>query len=343
MVKIVCQSLVVKRGIAIMFTIRPFKEEDSEYEAVIVVENAVWPDYPGTIEEWKHRDNTRDPKYLFRRLVIEVEGKIVAHGIYCEPWWSIKPGKYYINLSVHPDYQRQGIGTALYNYVMDILAEHDPVKLISDTREDKSDAVRFLTKRGFKQVMREPVSHLDVVNFDPTRFADIPAQMDVLGIRIQSLAEIQSIDPDWKHKLWGLEWELLQDVPTTDPLTRQTFVNFEKQELGSPGFNANAQFIATHSAQWVGLSALSMALAEPEKLYTGLTGVVRNYRRKGIATALKLRAINFARRYGAKVIETDNEENNPMYGLNLKLGFKPRPAWLQFEKKLRETAEESGE
>ena len=54
-----------------MFTIRPFEQKDSEYEAVVSLENAVWPDYPGTIEEWKHRDNSRDPRYLFQRLVIE--------------------------------------------------------------------------------------------------------------------------------------------------------------------------------------------------------------------------------------------------------------------------------
>jgi len=320
-----------------MFTIRPFEQRDSEYEAVVSVENAVWPDYPGTIEEWKHKDNSRDPRYLFQRLVVEVDGKIVAHGIYCEPWWSIKPGKYYINVSVRPDHQRHGIGTAFYNHVMDILSEHDPVKLMSDTREDKADAVRFLTKRGFKQIMREPVSHLDVVTFDPSRFPGIPTKMDDLGIRIQSLTEIQAVDSDWKRRLWDLEWKLLQDVPSPDPFTQRTFENYEKQVLGSPGFNADAQFIATDAGQWVGLSALWKAQAEPEKLYTGLTGVVRSHRRKGIATALKLRAINFAKGYSARVIETDNEENNPMYYLNMKLGFRPRPAWLEFEKKIKET------
>lgn len=35
-----------------------------------------------------------------------------------------------------------------------------------------------------------------------------------------------------------------------------------------------------------------------------------------------------------KFIETDNEENNPMYQINMKLGFEPLPAWVDYEKTL---------
>lgn len=35
--------------------------------------------------------------------------------------------------------------------------------------------------------------------------------------------------------------------------------------------------------------------------------------------------------YGAKTLITDNEENNPMYQINLKMGFETKPAWLSCE------------
>lgn len=74
--------------------------------------------------------------------------------------------------------------------------------------------------------------------------------------------------------------------------------------------------------------------ADKGKFLTGLTGVVANHRRKGIAAALKLRAIKYAHQHGVKVIETGNEENNPIYQINLMLGFQPQPAWIDFEKVL---------
>ena len=74
----------------------------------------------------------------------------------------------------------------------------------------------------------------------------------------------------------------------------------------------------------------------PELLEQGITGVRRAYRRMGLATALKLRTLDYAKAHGAKFIRTDNEENNPMYQLNLDLGFRPKPGFLVYEKEFRE-------
>jgi GNAT superfamily N-acetyltransferase len=313
------------------FTIRPFEPTDSDYEQFAAVEHAVWPEYLETVDEFKHNDATRDPKYLFHRFVAEVEGRIVASGIYCEPWWSARPGKYFVNLSVHPDYRRRGIGTALYQLFVDRLAELEPVLLIAHTREDQPDALHFLDKRGYKQVMRFPISYLDVPGFDPAPFAGAAEKVEALGIRITTLAELAKVDDNWQRKFYELDWEIMQDVPVPEPITKQPFENFVERALGHPGFCPEAQFIALDGDEWVGLSGFWTAEGNPDKLFTGLTGVVRSHRRKALATAMKVQAIGFAKEYGAKIIETDNEENNPMYLLNMKLGFEAQPAWLSFE------------
>jgi mycothiol synthase len=325
-----------------MTTIRPFETTDKDYKAFALLQQAVWPEYPDTVDEWKHRDESRDPKYLFRRFVAERGGEMVASGLHCEPWWSMRPGKYWISIDVHPDHRRLGIASALYDYLLGLVTGHDPLMIISRTREDQTDALCFLDSRGFKQVMRFPVSYLDVPSFDPKPFADKVARVEALGIEIRPLAELTGEYPDWKRKLWDLDWELLQDVPVREPPTRQSFEIYEAQELGDPGFTLDGQIIALDAGRWVGKSGLWTAEGDPKKLTTGLTGVVRSHRRKGLATAMKVRSIAFARHYGARLIKTANEENNPMYKLNMQLGFEPQPAWLDFEKTIGEETEKGG-
>jgi mycothiol synthase len=316
-----------------MIRIRPFAYTETDYEAAVRIVSAVYPDQLETVEEWRHGDQTRDPQFLFARYLVELDGRIVATGIYCEPWWSFKPGKYFVNLLVDPDYQGRGIGTQFYDFLIGHVLAREPEVVTAGTREDKLASIHFLTERGYHQVQREPISELHVPQFDPKPFADISRSVVEQGIVIRSLEEIAAQDPEWKRKLWQLQGELFLDVPGPDPVTIDSFEVYQERELGSPNFRIDGQFIALDSDKWVGITALWTTEADPEKLFTGLTGVRREYRRRGIATALKLRAIDFAKRYGARTIETGNDEGNPMYQINLRLGFRPLPAWLTFEKR----------
>jgi mycothiol synthase len=316
-----------------MITIRPFAYTDADYEAAVRIVSAVYPDQGDTVEEWRHGDRTRDPQFLFARYLVELDGRIVATGIYCEPWWSFKPGKYFVNLVVDPDYQGRGIGTQFYDFLISHVLAREPQVVTAGTREDKTASIHFLTQRGYHQVQREPISELDVRHFDPEPFADVPRRVAEQGIVIKSLEELAPVDPEWKHKLWQLQGDLFQDVPGPDPITIDSFEIYRERELESPSFRSDGQFIALDGDRWVGMTALWTSEADREKLFTGLTGVGRDYRRRGIATALKLRAIDFAKRYGATTIETGNDEGNPMYQINLRLGFRPLPAWLTFEKR----------
>lgn len=316
-------------------TIRPFEPNDADYEAVVGISNGLWPDQLRSVDQFRYADENRDRRFLQERFLGEVDGGIVAIGTYGEMAWCHKPGKYYIEVEVHPGFQRRGFGRQLYEFLAAELEARNAICLMAWTREDKPEYVRFITSRGYEPVMRYAVSRLSIAEFDFGRFADVSGRMSEQGIEILRLSELDRVDPDWKRSYHELDWELSQDVPFTDPPTKETFEHFCTR-FGMPAFDADSHWFARDGKRYVGYSGLWFSEAEPKKLYTGLTGVVRTHRRRAIATALKLKGIEFARDRGVEMIETDNEDNNPMFGLNIELGFKAVPAWIEYTKALRE-------
>lgn len=318
----------------IYLDIRRSRYDDADYAAAVAIENAVYPEHPQHPDSWRYWDSNREAKYLWRRYLGEVNGQVVATAELGHTHWSYQPGKFFVYVAVAPRYQRRGIGSAVYNFLMDEVALLDPTKLVSRAREDHSGSLSFLKNRGYQPVLRAPTSRLTVADFDPAPFREKVTRVLQSGIGIKTMAQLQNEDPDWKRKVYDLEWECLQDVPTSDPLTRRSMEQFERTILNNPRLLPDAWFIAVDGEQYVGLSVLWRNLATDSLLNTGLTGVVRSHRRRGIATALKVRAIEYARCHGADEIDTDNEENNPMFQINLQLGFQPQPAFVDFEKQL---------
>jgi mycothiol synthase len=317
-----------------MITIRPFDWSDNDYRIVIDIGNANYPDELDLPELLRHRDESRDQRYMLDRVIAEMDGEAVGSCSFGESMWNHLPGKFWTYAQVHPDFQGGGVGSAIHRHVLELLSEKKPTILDSWTREDKSEAVRFLTKRGYEQVMREQSSRLALSDFRPRDFADVVDRVSTSGIRIVPLTELRDQDPEWQRKLWELDWVLTQDVPDVDAPTKRPFEVYCRQTFGKPSFFPEGFFVALDGGEYVGLTMLERGLADPTKLHTDLTGVVPSHRRRGIATALKVSALARAKATEALYVETDNEENNPMLALNVRLGFRPTPGWLHMRKRL---------
>lgn len=321
-----------------MLTIHEFQASDESYARIVQVLNGAWPDRPTTVAEIKHRDATRNPAYYYRRLLGDVDGRTVAVGSALENSWSHRPGKYYVGVDVDLAFESDEIRGQLWAALSEPLFQREPapVLLTSNTREDRPAEMRFLIGQGFEQVMRSARSRLEVQAFDFAPYAGLIEQVEAGGIAIRSLAELMDDDPEWQRKMYDLDWAAGQDEPSPEPLTRISFEDFARQFFDAPNFLPEGMFIAVDGDEYVGLSGLERDLVRPEHLYTGFTAVVPSHRRRKIASALKLKAIAFARQYGAKTLGTGNEENNPMYQINLRLGFRPLPGWVDFHKKIEQ-------
>lgn len=314
-------------------TIRPFSPTD--FPAVVEVLNAVHPEYPTTETELHFEDDHRDPRCRFERWIAECDGKVVGCGHYGNAAGWFHPRKFWIDLSVHPEHQGRGVGSTLYNRLLELMAPFDPLLLRTGAREDKQHSVQFLLNRGFREDMRAWESRLNVEEFDPSPYADVEKKVRAQGIEIKTLRELES-DPERDVKLYDLDWLLDQDIPQPESPTRVSFEFFREHTFDNPNLLPDGYLVAVHDGTYVGVSTLWTSQGTDD-LYTGLTGVRREYRRRGIALALKLRAIAYARSLGRAVIRTWNESNNrPMLSINERLGFVKQPAWIDFVKHFEE-------
>jgi GNAT superfamily N-acetyltransferase len=321
-----------------MFTIRPFDPIDEEYEAIAAIAKAVWMYNSPTAADYKHRDRGWDSTYLYQRLVVEENGRLLAVASYNETPWSYLPGKYQWQILVHPDQERWGIGSAVYEHIQLALQQREPAPtlIVTMTREDKPQSIRFLQKRGYQQTMRWLVSQLDVTQFEAARFAGLRQKLANEGIVIRTLPEQIEIDPGWQRAIYDLDWQLTLDEPSPQPPTRLPFEQYVHDFIEAHYVILEAWWVALHNGRYIGMTQLNRNQHDPNGFETGFTGTLRDYRRRGLATALKAIAIEYAQQQGAQTILTGNEENNPMYQLNVKLGFRSITAELSYEKRLGE-------
>lgn len=311
--------------------IRDFEERD--YEAYADLHNRVFTDYPESAAERRRHDELKDPKFLWRRWVWEEHGRILGTGFYGQEAWHYHPRKFFVEAVVDPEARRRGIGTALYDHVTAALEEKDPIGLLSFTNEDWPASRRFAAERGFEDGMRMQESRCDIRAFDPAGFTAELEQVKEQGVVMKSWAEIDGDEAE-ERKLYALGQQLLSDMPRVEPHVPPGFERWRKQALESPRFLPELYMIALDGDAYVGLSNF-WACQVDGRVSTGLTGVLADYRRRGIATALKVRALSAARAAGFRSTLTWNAaENAGMLGINFRMGFEAAPTWIEMEKTL---------
>jgi len=319
-------------------TPRPFKIRDftsDDYEAVAAMGNRVFPEYPSSADEFRHADESREAKCLHRRYIAEEDGVLLGHGIYEQRAAVYHPRKFEIEMMVHPEHQGRGIGRLLYEAIFRALEEHQPIALHTTAREDMPRPCRFFTDRGFEEVMRIWEMRANPQTLDLRPWSESEENLRGQGIRLVSFADLDA-DPEHARKAHALNDRLMRDVPLPVPATTRDFESWEKALRSNPNFLPEAYLFALDGDRYVGTTAIWGSQGNDD-LYIGLSGTLAEYRRRGIAQALKVRSLAWAKERGATVVKTWNESANmKILRLNEKLGFVRQPAWIQYRKALRE-------
>ena len=278
---------------------------DADLEAMIQVQALVRPDWRPKLENLRHHlDSNPDLTYFVGRLGDEP----VACG-FVEPWGPLSQG----DIAVVPARRRSGIGSALFAEVSGRGRALDKEEIQGEVQESDADSRAFFEHRGFAQVGGEKALVLELDGFEPPA-VDAPA-----GVRIVTRAD----EPDRLDEMYAIATQADEDIPGSAGV--QSFERWRAMDIDRPTCLPELCFIAVAGDEVVGYAFLQ---AHEERAFHGLTATRRDWRRKGVATALKRAEIAAAKGAGFERLLTESEERNePMRRLNEKLGFVPAPEW----------------
>ena len=230
--------------------------------------------------------------------------------------------KFNIWIVVEPALRRQGVGSKLWEASLDFLREEGADRLGSEVRDDDPPSLAFAEHRGFSIDRHTFHSTLNLAAFDETPYLPVISDFKAQGIRFCTLADFPDT-ADTRRKLYDLNGANELDIPSTDGMQR-TYAEFEQHVFKAPWFKREGQLLAVDGDAWVGLAAVSL-YPEAHSAYNLHTGVLRAYRGRKIALALKVLAARYALNHGAQEISTDNDSlNPPILAINRKMGYQPK-------------------
>ena len=277
-------------------------ETDADLEGWIRVKRAVEPNESA----WSVKDFKRRMPEDRAAFVAELEGQIVGAGLGGR---SDDPQRGYVKPRVHPDARRRGVGTALLRECL-AFVESLGLERVSGQAVDPGSRA-FAERYGFAETDRqvEQVRRLKgEIAIDP-----LPD-----GVEVVTIAE----RPD----LLEATYPLARDEGYTD-LALEGSISIPLDEwLHDEATLPAGSFVALRDGEIVGYSGL-MTHDNEGVAEDGLTVVSREWRRRGLATALKQRELAWARDAGLREVVTWTQTGNDgMRAVNERLGYEYRDA-----------------
>ena len=124
--------------------------------------------------------------------------------------------------------------------------------------------------------------------------------------------------------------EAFADIPGGDaPMAAGDLDEFRKRDVDRPSIPPAAFFIATDDATGRVVGYACLLLQPPHRrriAWHDMTAVARDWRGRGLATALKRATIGWAIADGLELLEAGNDTDNlAMRAVNARLGYVPSP------------------
>jgi GNAT superfamily N-acetyltransferase len=238
------------------------------------------------------------------------------------------PAAYRIGLYVIPEWQRQGLGNAMYEMLHAELVRRTARIITARSRADQQETNAFLHHRGFEVLEETAESRLDLAAFDPARAEAALQALQCDGTDVRTYLAEQSRNPSLERDLFHLYLACMRDVPSGGVTTDIAFEQFVARELRGSALIADLLLLAVNGDAYVGMCEFIRHPALPDVLVGRMTGSLPAFRGRGIVSTLKLQLAARAKCRGFREIWTWNStQNRAMIHINEVIGFLPSVTW----------------
>jgi GNAT superfamily N-acetyltransferase len=246
--------------------------------------------------------------------------------------WRFRPDGCRFDLVVAPDWRRRGVGAELLAGLERDAATDGAITVQARADDDWTESLAFLHAHGFAETMRMHRQELRVEEAKLEPYREIEPRLARQGITISTLEHEEAREAAcWTrfrdlHRATESGWVDPDPRPVPDPVwSPDEFRRRHQRAAAYHGIRSDGCFLAVQGDQYVG--------------FTGAfgTGVHPAYRGRGIATALKTRAIDYARCTGVSTLSTASG-NPAMLHINELLGFRRTSTEIRLVKPLTANA-----
>jgi GNAT superfamily N-acetyltransferase len=232
-------------------------------------------------------------------------------------------------IAVPPQNRGRGVGTALWDACSRWAAECGHDELHAWIPGDDPDALAWATRRGYVETSREDMLVLDLPR------AELPRPDPPAGIELTTLAE----RPALERGVYDVAAEAWLDIPGHAGEEIESFEDWHRLFVDEERFPPAGTVIALVAGEVVGYTQLH--LRPGNRAWHAMTGVKRDWRGRGIAGALKVAQLRWAKEAGIARITTLNEtRNEPIRRLNERLGYRVEPGRIRVRGPLAPTSAE---
>jgi mycothiol synthase len=314
------------------FSIRPSAATDQE--AINHILQATWADDRGAIHYFSPGEDFTNHTGFRSTVVIEIADRagprVAGFGMVgINPY---HPSFAYLILLVHPAAQHRGVGSALYEHLMAMLAARTQRPIKTATYENQEQALAFLHRRGFRIWMRTYLPVLQLADLHLASFTDVHTRITAQGYQVYSMAELAQ-DPTRDAKLADLHYQVYAGIHLNNPPAPALYERRFEAFLGGDVL-PEAMYIAAQGAEYVAVASLRSS-DQPETLEMGWCGTLPAYRQHAddLVLALTLHGLAYAQKSGIHHVMAEVDEVDQV-GMALleRLPFESRPVWLTLVK-----------